>query len=137
MSIFNFDIDIIAPECVTHVSYEMKWMGSMTIPVIVSIGYVAVFVGIKSLAKRNPYYERSGKAARWQAKATANYVTFVTIMYLGISKKVMEVFNCTRQDGRVVLKGKETSVYFEHVTYLFDHFSHWISLCLCIQPHRK
>ena len=118
MSLFNFDIDIIAPECVTHVSYELKWIGSMVIPVIVSIAYVTVFVGVKLLTKRYPHYKRSGRATRWREKATANYVTFMTIMYLGISKKVMEVFNCTRQDGRVVLKASPKVMCVSDPNYL-------------------
>jgi len=99
MSVFNFNIDIAAPECISpNLDYEVKWWLQMALPLALLGILATVYFGYAGV-----------KMARWgihqphvyQSHLSALIAIFMVAMYylyLVLTKKALEVFNCNPVD---------------------------------------
>jgi len=94
MSVFNFNIDITAPECITpDLSYQSKWWAQMVLPLavfgVLFIAWASYF-GFKLV-------KRGRKSRTLNTHLSALVSTFIIAfyyLYLVLTKRALDVFNC-------------------------------------------
>jgi hypothetical protein len=102
LSIFNFNIDIAAPECVIpEFDYKIKWVIIMLLPLIFAGILLCIFLLIVVVKFIKKTAGCSGKATRYCSHANKLVATFIVIfyfIYLSITRRALDVFNCNPVD---------------------------------------
>lgn len=99
LSVFNFNIDITAPEClIPSIQYESKWFATMALP----IGSASIFLLIH-LWKVFQKFCVMGKRSRNQlnrhiSSLVASFLVLFYYMYLNLTRKALDIFNCNPAD---------------------------------------
>jgi hypothetical protein len=97
LSLFNFNIDITAPEClVPNLEYDFKWWLMELLP----LGAGVVLVGVHFCYAGWKFYTR-GHRADLTSHVPRLYAVFWTMfyyLYLNITKKALDIFNCNPAD---------------------------------------
>mmetsp|Transcript_64158 Transcript_64158/g.133793 ORF Transcript_64158/g.133793 Transcript_64158/m.133793 type:complete len:339 (-) Transcript_64158:617-1633(-) len=96
-SIFNFNIDITAPECLApEFSYELKWWFTMALPLAVAAVLLCIHGGY-SLVKLVRYGAQSSFTSHL-SKLIGIYITLFYFLYLAVTKRALDVLNCNAVD---------------------------------------
>jgi hypothetical protein len=101
LSVFNFNIDITAPECaMPKLNYINKWTFVEAMPLAAAVIFLLCHVGRylwKRLVARVP-------RRLWNAHVPALVGTMFTMMYylyLNLTRSVLDIFNCQRLNPSV------------------------------------
>jgi hypothetical protein len=93
MAIFNFSIDIAAPECLSpNLPFQAKWYAQEMIPLALLAILLAIHV-VYSLMK----WRRWGEKASYTTHISSLVAVFVISMYflyLVLTKNALDIFNC-------------------------------------------
>ena len=102
LSIFNFNIDIAAPECVIpDFDYKIKWIVIMLLPLIFAGILFLIFLFIVVLKCIKKMAGCSGKATRYCShgnKLIAMFIVIFYFIYLSVTRRALDVFNCNPVD---------------------------------------
>lgn len=100
LSFFNIDIDVVAPEClVPDMKYSTKYMITMMLPV--GVAGVLFFSWVGTIFFNRVCLNRtvSSRSAKIMAsKLVSSYLLGMYFMYLMISRRALEIFNCNPVD---------------------------------------
>merc|ERR1711881_137455 len=97
-SIFNFSIDIAAPECINpNFGYEKKWLLVQIMPVVV-IGILLVTHWVLIGYKRGILHRPRDKVRRHVPTMVASGFTLMYFMYLSLCRQALSVFACVKSD---------------------------------------
>ena len=100
-SIFNFNIDITAPEClIPDLDYWIKWAGIMALP-------IGAFVLLSLVSCAKIIHERRATRGSWHVRKQLSSVIALYLMtfyylYLAVTRRALDIFNCnpsTPSDG--------------------------------------
>lgn len=95
LKFFSFDIDITAPECLTpNLSYENKWALMMLVPVATGLLLVLSYFAIY-LSKRLQGIRHKKVLHSHVNMLYASGIIMMYYLYLPLTEKIVEVFNCT------------------------------------------
>jgi hypothetical protein len=100
LSFFNIDIDVVAPEClVPDMKYSTKYLISMMLPVGVAVVLFLSWVGSIFFHRICLNRKVSSRNAKVMAsKLISSYLLGMYFMYLMISRRALEIFNCNPVD---------------------------------------
>eukprot|EP01138_Halocafeteria_seosinensis_P013173 gb/GECG01013454.1/.p1 GENE.gb/GECG01013454.1/~~gb/GECG01013454.1/.p1 ORF type:complete len:1419 (+),score=134.27 gb/GECG01013454.1/:1-4257(+) len=109
LSVFNFNLELAAPECYLEPAppYESKWIATMSVPLIaVGILFVlyAVHYGYKLLVLRAP----SSRRHTHVNSLIATFIVIMYILYMFLTRMTLDVFNCAPTDppdGKLYMSG--------------------------------
>jgi hypothetical protein len=97
LSAFNFNIEIVAPEClVSGVSFTQKWVTVMVFPLIVA-GLFAV-AHVTFTAYKVFVLGRRQKVANHTGAVVSGVTVLFYIMYIYLTRTVLDIFNCVPTD---------------------------------------
>merc|ERR1711871_1453206 len=98
-SIFNFNIDVTAPECIIpEFEYEYKWYVIMLLPIG---SMIFVIIAWLCILLQNIFYRHK---RRWKEIAShtpmlvATMITLMYYMYLMLVRRIFDVYNCREND---------------------------------------
>ena len=98
-SIFNFNIDVTAPECIVpEFEYDMKWYAIMLLP-LACMGFVIIvwfIIGLRNIV----FFWRQGLKAmcKHSSMLIATMITLMYYMYLMLVRRIFDVYNCKEND---------------------------------------
>lgn len=105
-TIFNFNIDVTAPECLfPDFDYENKWYAIMLLPIgCMCLVFVAfIFIVFRNLILKTSCRMRD--VCAHSSMVIATMITLMYYMYLMLVRRVFDVYNCSENpvapDGRV------------------------------------
>ena len=105
-SIFNFNIDVTAPEClIPEFEYEYKWYVTMFLPIgcMAIVCIVWFFIVLKNVCYRHK--RRWRDIASHSPMLLATMITLTYYMYLMLVRRIFDVYNCKENpvspDGRL------------------------------------
>jgi hypothetical protein len=94
-SLFNFNIDIVQPEClIPNLDYRWKWYFTMTLPMAAFILLTLMFVFsliAKKVARRSD--DKHMNAENWN-KTLATFTMAFYYIYLSVTRRALDIFNC-------------------------------------------
>ena len=94
-SLFNFNIDIVQPEClIPNLDYRWKWYFTMTLPIGAFILLTLMFVFsliAKKVARRSD--DKHMNAENWN-KTLAMFTMAFYYIYLSVTRRALDIFNC-------------------------------------------
>jgi hypothetical protein len=106
LSIFNFNIDIAAPECIIpDFDYTLKWWGTMMLPLVIASVLLVFFIaGVIYNAMCDK--DKRGKEVRGVSahghKIVALWVIVMYYLYIMVTQRAFSIFDCnpsTPPDG--------------------------------------
>ena len=108
LSAFSFNLDIATPECaVPDLGYLQQWALVMSFPVAVGATLLLAFA-VVYLYKRCVLRQRGRKHLQGHApRLIATFIMAMYVLYLYLSRTVMDIFNCVPTDppdGRLYLE---------------------------------
>jgi len=93
LSIFNFNIDISAPEClVPNLEYELKWWLTEMLPIAAAL--VLLFTHIWFTTYKFAKRGKKTKLTSHVNRLIAVYLVMFYYLYLNVTKKALDIFNC-------------------------------------------
>ena len=102
MSIFNFNIDIAAPEClIQEFDYKTKWIIIMLLPLIFAGILLLIFLLVMCIKLVKKLSGTAGKATRYCShgnKLIAMFIIIFYFIYLSVTRRALDVFNCKPVD---------------------------------------
>ena len=102
LSIFNFNIDLAAPECVIpEFDYKVKWIVMMLLPVIFGGVLLVMFLAISCIKAIKRAGGCAGKATKYMSHANkliAMYSIVFYFIYLTVTRRALDIFNCKEPD---------------------------------------
>ena len=102
LSIFNFNIDIAAPEClIREFDYKTKWIIVMSLPLIFAGILLLIFISLVIVKCVRKSFGCSGKATRFFSHANKLISMFIIIfyfIYLSVTRRALDIFNCKPVD---------------------------------------
>ena len=121
LSFFSFDIDIVTPECLLpELGYETKFYGIILSPLYVGLIVLLAFL-IYTCFNQCFLKQKRNKTA-W-AKFFSAYWMSIYFLYITVTRKALEIFNCNPT------KPFDGYLYTEFVDYQCDS-----GLCRCGDP---
>eukprot|EP00947_MAST-08B_sp_MAST-8B-sp1_P000313 g313.t1 len=91
-SLFNFNIDITAPEClVPNLDYTIKWVGIMALPVGAAFLLICMFFVKIAVQRCNGKRENICKQF---SSVIALYLMAFYYLYLAVTRRALDIFNC-------------------------------------------
>lgn len=98
LSVFNFNIDITAPEClVPEFDYKIKWIVIMVLPLIFAAVLLLIFFSLMLLKWVRRVTGTSGKAPKYWShgnKLVAMFIIVFYFIYLSVTRRALDIFNC-------------------------------------------
>ena len=92
-SAFNFNIDITAPEClIPNLDYQLKWWFIMLLPLAAMAFLCVVF--IYELCHDKLHGKAHLHVSRKFGKIIAQYLLIMYYVYLAVTRRALDVFNC-------------------------------------------
>ena len=86
LMVFNINVDIAAPEClVPNFEYELKWYGTMGLPLASAVIFVLVYLVLLCCKRR-------GDPSAFDP-LLGNFITMFYYMYLSLTRRALDVFN--------------------------------------------
>jgi hypothetical protein len=102
LSIFNFNIDIAAPEClVPDFDFKLKWIITMLLPMIFMGLLLMIFLVVLMWKFCKKMMGIGGKAPKYCShanKLVAVYLIVFYFIYLSVTRRALDVFNCNPVD---------------------------------------
>ena len=102
LSIFNFNIDIAAPECIyPDFDYKLKWIISMLLPVIFLGLLLCIFLFVAAFKFCKKMIGIGGKSPKYCShanKLVAVFLIVVYFIYLMVTRRALDIFNCNPVD---------------------------------------
>ena len=102
LSIFNFNIDLAAPECIIpEFDYKVKWIIMMLLPIIFAGVLLLVFVLVSCFKLLQHVCHLGGKTVRFWSHANkliAMYTIVFYFIYLTVTRRALDIFNCKEPD---------------------------------------
>ena len=102
LSIFNFNIDLAAPECIIPTfDYKVKWIIMMLLPLIFAGTLLLMFLVVSLVKCIRHICGWSGKATKYCSHANKLISMFIIIfyfIYLTVTGKALDIFNCHPPD---------------------------------------
>merc|ERR1711871_1803187 len=102
LSIFNFNIDIAAPEClIPEFDYKTKWIIMMLLPVVFGALLLMIFLVILCWKCAKRVAKFGGKAPKYFSHANKLISMFVIVfyfVYLTVTRRALDIFNCNPPD---------------------------------------
>ena len=97
LSIFNFNIDIAAPECIyPDFDYKLKWVISMLLPLIFLALLVFLFLFVAAFKFCKKMVGIGGKSPKYCShanKLVAVYLIVIYFVYLMVTRRALDIFN--------------------------------------------
>jgi hypothetical protein len=97
LSAFNLNIEIVAPECIVpNLAYKSKWTFIMVLPLAITLFFGILAFGssfYKSLIKGQKV-----KLANQGAALASSVLLLMYVMYIYLTRNVLEIFNCSPTD---------------------------------------
>jgi hypothetical protein len=95
LSIFNFNVDVTAPEClIPELPFFTKWMAMMGLPIFCAAALIIVWL-VKLLWKLCCLGKRRWKDLNTHAARTlATFTLLYYYMYLSLTRNALRIFNC-------------------------------------------
>ena len=98
ISIFNFNIDIAAPECaIPDFDYETKWIITVLLPAIFGSVLFLIFLTVMLVKCIKQYGVCASKGTKYTShgsKLLASFVLVFYFLYLAVTRRALDVFNC-------------------------------------------
>ena len=92
-SIFNFNIDITAPEClIPDLDYWIKWAGIMALP-IGAFALLSLVSCAKIIRERRSSAPRTS-IGKQLSSVIAMYLMTFYYLYLAVTRRALDIFNC-------------------------------------------
>lgn len=97
LSVFNFNIDIAAPECIMpDFDYRIKWIMMMSLPLMFAAMLWMIncticlkkWIGFRFLGRSRPKYSSHG------GKLVAMFIVVFYFAYLTVTRRALDIFNC-------------------------------------------
>ena len=102
LSIFNFNIDIAAPECLYRdFDYKWKWITTMLLPVIFMALLLLIFLIVLGWKCCKKCLKIGGKSPKYCSHANKLIAVFIIVfyfIYLSITRRALDIFNCNPVD---------------------------------------
>jgi hypothetical protein len=94
MGIFNFNIDVVAPECLLpELDYEVKFYGTLALPlfclVLILLTYAVYSSCVGLIKSRNATQDKYAAS-----RVVGTTLIMVYYLYLSLTRRALEVFNC-------------------------------------------
>jgi len=103
LSIFNFNVDVTAPEClVPDLAFDKKWAAMMCLPLIIAAVFIVLWLGkllFKLICKRKKKWRELNTHS---SKLIATFTLLYYYMYTGLTRSALRIFKCepvTPDDG--------------------------------------
>ena len=97
MSVFNLNLEITAPECsIPDLGYQAKWFGIETLPLAAAGLFLICHVAI--LFKKRCIMGRKKRLNSHASALVAMLLVMMYVLYLFITRTVLDVFNCAPTD---------------------------------------
>merc|ERR1712195_268364 len=98
LSLFNFNIDIAAPECIfTGFDYKTKWWITVLLPAIFGCLLLFMFIFIMLIKCIKQVCGCASKGVKYTSHGSKLLATFVLVfyfLYLAVVRRALDVFNC-------------------------------------------
>ena len=102
LSIFNFNIDLAAPECIIpEFDYKVKWIIMMLLPLIFAAVLLLTFIAVSCVKAIKHVGRCSGKATKYWSHANkliAMYAIVFYFIYLTVTRRALDILNCNPPD---------------------------------------
>ena len=102
LSIFNFNIDIAAPEClIPDFDYKTKWIVMMLLPVVFGVVLFLIFLLLLLWKCFKRMANFGGKAPKYFSHANKLIAVFIItfyFLYLTVTRRALDMFNCNPPD---------------------------------------
>ena len=102
LSIFNFNIDLAAPECIIpEFDYKVKWIIMMLLPLIFGALLMLIFIAVCCVKAIKHVGRCSGKATKFFSHANkliAMYAIVFYFIYLTVTRRALDILNCNPPD---------------------------------------
>jgi hypothetical protein len=102
LSIFNFNIDIAAPEClIPEFDYKTKWIIMMLLPVVFGGILLLIFFLVLAWKCVKRALRIGGKVQKFCShanKLVAVYIIVFYFIYLTVTRRALDIFNCNPPD---------------------------------------
>ena len=102
LSIFNFNIDLAAPECIIpEFDYKLKWIFMMLLPLIFGGALLLLFVFVSFIKFIKLIGGCAGKATKYWSHANKLIAMFTIVfycIYLTVTRRALDIFNCKEPD---------------------------------------
>ena len=131
MSLFNFNPEIVAPECTVEMEYSTKWYISMAIPFVSLIFIILCQLCILYAKPAILGESLSNHDSDIISKGTNALVSISTICYLSITKRSFEIFDCIELNGEMVMRASPINVCHE-ASGIHDNLKPWAYASLII-----
>jgi len=107
LSAFNLNIEIVAPEClVPNLAYKNKWLFIMALPLAIAAMFT-IFT-LFSTCYKKLFLTKKVDMANQAAALASSIFSLLFIMYIYLTRNVLDVFNCSPTDppdGKKIFNG--------------------------------
>jgi hypothetical protein len=102
LSIFNFNIDLAAPECIIpEFDYKVKWIIMMLLPLIFAGMLLLIFLSVSCVKVIKQIFGLGGKAVKHfshGSKLISMFTIVFYFIYLTVTRRALDIFNCKEPD---------------------------------------
>jgi len=102
LSVFNFNIDIAAPECLDlDITYANKWWFMILLPILFFALLVLIFLLILCKKFLMKMLKMGGKSPKYCSHGNKLYAVFIIVfycIYLSVTRRALDIFNCNPVD---------------------------------------
>ena len=97
LSVFNFNIDITAPECIIpEFDYKIKWILMMSAPLCFAgvLTLLALTISLKKCIKFRCLGGTRPKYFSHMSKLVSMFIIIFYFLYLTVTRRALDIFNC-------------------------------------------